>query len=114
MRSLLLCCALAVLGLTVPGLPPGAQEEGPALPELDVLVEVSGVQSLGDYAAVMRRLGEVPGVRRVVVEEVSGDRVVFHATVRGGAGALGAGLEAGGLVARAGASPGRLSYDYRH
>lgn len=112
-RSLLLCCVLAILGLVAPGVPPCAQEDTAAAPELDVLVEVGGVQSLSDYAAVMRLLSETPGVRRVAVEEVAGDRVVFRATARGGAEAIGAGLEAGSALVRTGASGGRLVYDYR-
>lgn len=112
-RSLILCCVLAILGLFAPGAPPCAQEDAAAAPELDVLIEVGGVQSLADYAAVMRLLSETPGVRRIVVEEVAGDRVVFRATARGGAEAIGAGLEADAVLVRTSASGGRLVYDYR-
>lgn len=90
-----------------------AAEEAAGLPEIDVLIEVGGVVSLADYAQVARLLSEVPGVRRVSLEEAFGDRVVLRATARGGAEALGAGLESSGILVRTVATGGRLVYDLR-
>lgn len=92
-----------------------AEDPLAALPEADVLVEVGGVESLADYAAVIRLLGSASGVRRAGLEEAAGERAVFRVTVRGGADTLAQGLDASGRLTRsASAAAGRLVFDYQH
>ena len=63
---------------------------GSALPleEEAVLVHVSGVGTLADYAAVERTLGELPGVRRSGIEEADGAAATFRVLIRGGSQAI--------------------------
>jgi hypothetical protein len=89
-----------------------ADEPSLALPELDAVVEIAGIAALEDYAAVTTLMAEVPGVRRVGLEEAAGDRAVFRVLVRGGAPALAAVLDTNGALVRVPGPPARLSYQY--
>jgi hypothetical protein len=53
--------------------------------ESDARVAIEGVSSVTDYAAVVRLLQSVPGVRRANVVAAEGDDIVFDVLVRGGA-----------------------------
>jgi hypothetical protein len=81
---------------------------------LPAIVQVSGVGTLVDYAAVGRLLGAVEGVRRVDITEADGATVTFRVLVRGGSSMLDRALEGASQLVRSGASGGRLVYEYRH
>ena len=84
-----------------------------AEPEAPALVQVTGVNSLVDYAAVGRLLGTAEGVRRVDVTEADGANVTFRVLVRGGSSALNRALESAPQLVRGTAAGGRLVYEYR-
>jgi hypothetical protein len=84
-----------------------------AEPELSAVVQVTGVDTLVDYAAVGRLLGAVEGVRRVDVTEANGTTVTFRVLVRGGSATLDRALEGSPQLARSAASGGRLVYEYQ-
>jgi len=90
-----------------------AEQATASQPEAEALVEVAGVQSLADYAAVGRLLGAIGGVRRVAMEEASGTSIVYRLLVRGGADAVDRGLASSGKLVRTGAANARLQYRYR-
>jgi hypothetical protein len=84
------------------------------LAELEALVQVGGVSTLSDYAAVTRLLEGIPGTRRVQLAEASGGAATFSVLVRGGAEAVDRALSGSARLARAGASGGaQLMYEYR-
>ena len=56
-----------------------------ALAESTVRLRIEGVNSLNDYAAVLRLLQATPGLRQVAVVQVAGATASFDASVRGGA-----------------------------
>lgn len=79
----------------------------------DVLVSVGGVRELRDYAGVSQALAQVPGVRRVGIEDASADTAVFRVTLRGSAETLAAALAGHArLVPAARAQPGVLALDW--
>jgi hypothetical protein len=80
---------------------------------MPAIVQVSGVETLADYAAVGRLLGAVEGVRRVDVTEANATTVTFRVLVRGGSPAIDRGLEGSAQLARAASIAGRLVYEYR-
>jgi hypothetical protein len=90
------------------------QDTAAPLAELEAFVQVAGVTTLNDYAAVSRLLDGIPGTRRVTLSEVSGGSATFSVLVRGGAEAVDRALSNAGHLARAG-SPGggRLVYEYK-
>jgi hypothetical protein len=56
--------------------------------ESEARVQIDGVSSLSDYAAVARLLQAIPGVRRANIAAADRGSVVFDVTVRGGAAGL--------------------------
>src|SRR5688572_17142769 len=68
--------------------PVPAPSTAAAEPEVPALVQVTGVSTLVDYAAVGRLLGTAEGVRRVDVTEAEGSSVTFRVLVRGGSSGL--------------------------
>ncbi|HEU4626311.1 MAG TPA: DUF2066 domain-containing protein [Steroidobacteraceae bacterium] len=90
------------------------QDAGAPLTELEAVVQVGGVATLNDYAAVSRLLEGIPGTRRVNLSEVNGGAATFTVLVRGGAEAIDRALSNSGRLTRAGAgSGGQLVYEYR-
>lgn len=87
-----------------------ARVEGSALPlaEEEVLVRVSGVSTLADYAAVERTLGELPGARRSGVEQADGASATFSVLIRGGAQAVERALAASQHFSRQDSEAGSL------
>jgi hypothetical protein len=83
------------------------------LPEADALVEVSGVATLSDYAAVERVLSELPGVRRSGLEEAAGTTATFRVLIRGGADAVAHALANSPRFAQTGSANARLTYQLR-
>jgi hypothetical protein len=90
-----------------------AQGASLAQTEAKVLVEVSGVGSLTDYANVQRILESVPGVRGANIDRAGGNSVTFDITARGGSEAIDHALAGSAHMARAEASSARLQYQYR-
>jgi hypothetical protein len=90
-----------------------AQGASLAQTEAKVLVEVSGVGTLTDYANVQRILESVPGVRAANIDRAGGNAVTFDITARGGSEALDHALGGSAHLARAESSNGRLQYQYR-
>jgi hypothetical protein len=62
--------------------------EAAGMAESTVRVRIEGVNSLGDYATVVRLLQATPGLRQVAVAQVAGASASFDVSVRGGAAAL--------------------------
>jgi uncharacterized protein len=90
------------------------QGSGASLAELDALVQVAGVSTLNDYAAVSRLLEGIPGARRVSLTEVNGGSVTFDVLVRGGAEAVDHALGTSARFTRASPAGGaQLLYEYR-
>lgn len=90
------------------------QQGGTAvLAESEARVEIEGVRTLTDYAAVGRLLQTVPGVRRANLLEADKSRVVFAVLVRGGAAALDQSLAGQPHLAPAGTSEGRTVFRYQ-
>jgi Arc/MetJ family transcription regulator len=90
-----------------------ALEATAGAPELEALVQVSGVSSLNDYAAVSRLLEGIPGQKRVTVSETNGSTATFSVLVRGGADTVDRVLGNSPRLARTGAANGQLLYTYR-
>ena len=83
-------------------------------PETAVLVQISGIGSLQDYATAQQLLAAVPGVRRVVVRELQAQQVRFGVLARGGAVGLVEVLAAHPRFApAAGAAQDALAYELR-
>jgi hypothetical protein len=90
------------------------QDSAAPLAELEALIQVNGVTTLSDYAAVSRLLEGIPGTRRVNLAEVNGGAATFSVLVRGGAEAVDRALSSSARLARAGsAGGGQLAYEYR-
>ena len=92
------------------------QDSAASLAELETSVQVAGVTTLNDYAAVGRLLESIPGTRRVSLAEVSGGVATFNVLARGGAEAVNRALSTSTRLARSGASAGggaQLMYDYK-
>lgn len=90
-----------------------SQDETVSLAEIDAVVEVDGVNSLADYAAVSRLLGDLPGVKRASIEETDGGIATFRLTVRGGPDVVERALANSARFTRMGAGSARLAYQYR-
>jgi hypothetical protein len=112
--------ALALLSTLAAAQQPGipaptepAPEAVPLEPEAAAVVSVTGVETLGDYAAVGKLLAAAQGVRRVDVTEAEAAQVTFRVLVRGGSGALDRALGASGQLVRTDTAGGRLVYQYR-
>jgi Uncharacterized protein conserved in bacteria (DUF2066) len=89
-----------------------AQGASLAQTEAKVLVEVSGVASLADYAQVQRILESVPGVRGANIKRAGDNSVTFDITARGGSDALDHALAGAAHLVRAETSNARLQYQY--
>lgn len=89
------------------------QDAAAPFAELEAQVQVAGVSTLNDYAAVSRLLESIPGTRRVNLAEVNGASATFSVLVRGGAEAVDRALSSSSRLSRAGASGGALMYQYR-
>ena len=88
---------------------PPAQVE----PDSPAIVQVTGVETLKDYAAVGRLLASVDGVRRVDVTEANGPLVTFRVLVRGGGATLDRALAGSSQLTQSATSGGRLIYEYK-
>jgi hypothetical protein len=88
------------------------QDASFALAELETAVQVNGVSTLNDYAAVGRLLDALPGVRHVNIAEANGGTATFAVLVRGGADAVDRALSGSAHLARSGAATARLAYEY--
>jgi hypothetical protein len=80
--------------------------------ELETFVQVGGVTTLNDYAAVSRLLESIPGTRRVSVFETNGGTATFSVLVRGGAEAVDRALSGSTRLSRVGAANAQLVYEY--
>jgi len=90
-----------------------AQEATAGVGELEAVVQVSGVSSLNDYAAVSRLLEAIPGQKKVSVAETNGSTATFSVLVRGGADTIDRVLGNSPRLAKAGSANGQLLYTYR-
>jgi hypothetical protein len=81
--------------------------------ESEARVQIDGVGSLADYAAVARLLQSLPGVRRANIAVADRGRVIFDVTVRGGAAQLEQALAGSSRLVPGGGSGDRLSYRYK-
>ncbi len=90
-----------------------AQEASAGSAELEALVQVAGVSTLNDYAAVSRLLESIPGQKKVSVAETNGDTATFNVLVRGGADTVDRVLSNSSRLQRGGNANGRLLYTYR-
>jgi Uncharacterized protein conserved in bacteria (DUF2066) len=81
--------------------------------ELETLVQVGGVSTLNDYAAVGRLLESIPGTRRVTLAEANGGMATFSVVVRGGAEAVDRALASSSRLSRAGTANAQLVYEYK-
>jgi hypothetical protein len=90
-----------------------AQEASAGIAELEAVVQVAGVSTLNDYAAVGRLLEGIPGQKRVSLAETNGSTATFNVLVRGGADTVDRALGNSARLARSGAANGQLLYTYR-
>jgi Arc/MetJ family transcription regulator/copper chaperone CopZ len=90
-----------------------AQEATAGVAELEAVVQVSGVATLNDYAAVSRLLESIPGQKKVSVVETNGSTATFNVLVRGGADTVDRLLGNTPRLAKAGSQNGQLLYTYR-
>jgi hypothetical protein len=90
-----------------------AQEATAGVAELEAIVQVSGVSTLNDYAAVSRVLEGIPGQKRVSLSETNGTTATFNVLVRGGADTVDRALGNSARLSRGGSANGRLLYTYR-
>jgi hypothetical protein len=90
------------------------QDAAAPLAELEARIQVAGVTTLNDYAAVSRLLEGIPGTRRVSLAEVNGGAATFSVLVRGGAEAVDRALSNSARLSRArSVGGGQLVYEYR-
>jgi hypothetical protein len=90
-----------------------AQEATAGVGELEAVVQVAGVSTLNDYAAVSRLLESIPGQKKVSVAETNGSTATFNVLVRGGAETVDRVLGNSPRLARSGNANGQLLYTYR-
>jgi hypothetical protein len=90
-----------------------AQEVSAGIAELEAVVQVNGVSTLNDYAAVGRLLEGIPGQKRVSLAETNGTTATFSVLVRGGADTVDRVLGNSARLSRAGTANGQLLYTYR-
>lgn len=90
-----------------------AQEASAGIAELEALVQVAGVSTLNDYAAVGRLLESIPGQKRVTLAETNGTTATFSVVVRGGADTVDRVLGNSPRLTRGGSANGQLLYTYR-
>jgi len=90
-----------------------AQEATAGVAELEAIVQVTGVSTLNDYAAVSRLLESIPGQKKVSVAETNGSTATFNVLVRGGADTVDRVLGNSPRLQRSGNANGQLLYTYR-
>lgn len=90
-----------------------AQEATAGVAELEAVVQVAGVSTLNDYAAVSKLLESIPGQKKVSVAETNGSTATFNVLVRGGAETVDRVLGNSPRLARSGNANGQLLYTYR-
>ncbi|MEJ0035548.1 MAG: DUF2066 domain-containing protein [Gammaproteobacteria bacterium] len=90
-----------------------AQEATAGVAELEAVVQVAGVSTLNDYAAVSRLLETIPGQKKVSVAETNGTTATFNVLVRGGADTVDRVLGNSPRLTRSGSANGQLLYTYR-
>jgi hypothetical protein len=90
-----------------------AQEATAGVAELEAVVQVAGVSTLNDYAAVSRLLESIPGQKKVSVAETNGSTATFNVLVRGGADTVDRVLGNSPRLQRSGNANGQLLYTYR-
>jgi hypothetical protein len=90
-----------------------AQEANAGIAELEAVVQVAGVSTLNDYAAVSRLLESIPGQKKVSLSESNGTTATFNVLVRGGADTVDRALGNSARLARSGSANGQLLYTYR-
>ncbi|MGH8150574.1 MAG: DUF2066 domain-containing protein [Steroidobacteraceae bacterium] len=76
-------------------------------------IEVSGVATLADYAAVEQMLADLPGVRRSGLVAADGTTATFEVRVRGGALAVAQALAHASRLVRASPSDAPLAYRFQ-
>ncbi len=91
-----------------------ARVQGGSLPlvEEDAAVQVTGVSTLADYAAVERMLADLPGVRRSGLVQADGATATFSVLIRGGAQAIERALADSRRLQRAGTGEAPLTYQF--
>ncbi len=92
-----------------------ARVQGSSLPlvEENATVEVTGVTTLSDYAAVERMLDDLPGVHRSGLEQADGPTVTFSVLIRGGPQAIERALASSQRLQRVGTAEQPLTYQFR-
>jgi len=90
------------------------QAASATMAELETIVQVGGVSTLNDYAAVGRLLESIPGTRRVSLAEASGSTATFSVVVRGGVDAVDRALSSSSRLSRAGAPNERAQLVYQY
>jgi hypothetical protein len=88
------------------------QDASATMAELEAFVQVAGVATLNDYAAVERLLEGIPGTRRVSISEANGGSATFSVLIRGGAEAVDRALSGSAQLTRTGAANAQLVYEY--
>jgi len=81
--------------------------------EAEARVEVDGVDSLADYAAVERLLQSVPGVRRAHIAAADSGSVTFDVVARGGAAGIEQELHGSTRLVRTGGDGVHVVFSYR-
>ncbi len=91
-----------------------ARVQGSSLPlvEENAAVEVSGIATLADYAAVERMLADLPGVRHSGLEQADGATATFDVLIRGGPEAIERALSGSKRLQRVGSADAPLTYQY--
>ncbi len=89
------------------------QAGNPVLAESEARIEIDGVRTLTDYAAIGRLLQATPGVRRANLLAADNGSVTFAVLVRGGAAGLEQALVGQPHLAQAGTSGGRTVFRYQ-
>jgi hypothetical protein len=85
-----------------------------ATTDTEALVSITGIADLKAYAGVTQALAQLPGVKRVAIEEANGDTAIFRVTARGTSGSLASSIEAAAAFEPGpGATPGTLSFYYQ-
>jgi len=86
------------------------QGAAPASSEGDAVVEVMGITTLSDYAAVERIFSVLPGIKSSGLEEANGASATYRLVIRGGADAVRRALTESTRLTAVGASGGHLLY----
>lgn len=89
-----------------------AEARGTSIPHAveEADVAVTGVETLGDYAALERMLADLPGVESSGLVEADGTAATFRVLIRGGAQAVASALARSPRLERIGAGDAPLAY----